>query len=142
MLLDVMHPLLKPQQRFWGRERVHAGLSESAQGCLAPFLDWSIPASVWLMFSRCFASQPHVETHESKQKDMHTASGSGSPKAANCRKLHGYNVESIPLAWPSPCIPPQQPLTVPVGVRMLEETGGGSGPGGSLTTLRASGSAA
>lgn len=84
---------------------------------------------------------PPVSTSPSsavKQKDTDTTSGSGSPEAANCRKLGKYNVESITLAWPSPRIPPEQLLGVPASGRMLEQTGGGSGPGGSLTTLRAS----
>lgn len=44
-------------------------------------------------------------------------------------------MESITLAWPSPRIPPEQLLGVPASGRMLEETAGGSGPGGSLTTV-------
>lgn len=40
--------------------RVCVGPSGSAKGSLDPFLVWSIPVSLWLMFSRCFVLQPHV----------------------------------------------------------------------------------
>lgn len=67
-----------------------------------------------------------------KQKDTDTTSGSGSPEAANCRKRREYNVESITLAWPWPCIPPEQlPLVSATGL-ILAETDCGSEPGGAL----------
>lgn len=47
------------------------------------------------------------------QQDTDTTSGSGSPEAANCRKLRKNNVESITLAWLLPHIPPEQLPMVP-----------------------------
>lgn len=67
-----------------------------------------------------------------KQKDTDTTSGSGSPEAANCRKLSEYNVESITLVWPSPCIPPEQLPSVLASRRILAETDRGSEPRGAL----------
>lgn len=67
-----------------------------------------------------------------KQKDTDTTSGSGSPEAANCRKLREYNVESITLAWPSACIPPEHLLLVLASGRIQAEMDRGSEPGGAL----------
>lgn len=70
-----------------------------------------------------------------KQKDTDTTSGLGSPKAANCRKLREYNVESIPLAWPLPCIPAEQLPPVPARGWIPAELDCGSEPGGAPMPL-------